>query len=389
MRPQIWFSLGFVALTAACATASRTDPTIVGPNGETTTEDGTTIPGGGEGDDSTPHAIGTITLGETRASGTGDSNPVISATFLPDAKLKKECTKKVGACEVTQVPKCTTGTTATGCATGETCTFDDTCTAKCVKACTKACGAGEECTFSSTAAPQDQGMACRKRDRFDAGAIAFAGTTQAITLFPPYAITPEGNGAPFLARSEIRVQASGASSAGFEKFDETFMSTTFLETEPPLRDISKATVFGSGAVPVSWVPGEDQVFVSVSGGLGTAKCAADDKKGSYEIDRKVIQEVLGTAGSSALTISVTRERRETKKDKKTLGSLGGGQKVQPVGWIDLVTTSSESFSYASCGTGYSMCGDQCVVLTSDAKNCGTCGNACPTGYYCSASVCRP
>src|SRR5688572_1015907 len=221
MRPT-WLCLGFLALTAACATSVRTDPSAPGggPNGENGNgEEGTTIPGASDGDD-TPHAVGTITLGEGRSSGTGDSNPVISATFLPDAKLKKLCTKKVGACEMTQIPKCTTGATTTGCATGETCTFDDNCTAKCVKACTKVCGAGEECTFSSSAAPADQGMACRKRDRFDAGAIAFAGTTQAITLFPPYAVTPEGNGAPFLARSEIRVQAAGAAAAGFEKFDE-------------------------------------------------------------------------------------------------------------------------------------------------------------------------
>jgi hypothetical protein len=392
MRSATWLSLGFLVFTAACATSVRTDPTAAGggpggenggPNGE-----GTTIPGS-ESDDSTPHAVGTITLGESRASGTGDSNPVISATFLPDAKLKKQCTKKVGACEMTQIPKCTTGTTATGCASGETCTFDDNCAAKCVKACTKVCGAGEECTFSSTAPPADQGMACRKRDRFDAGAIAFAGTTQAITLFPPYAVTPDGNGAPFLAKSEIRVQAAGAASAGFEKFDEKFTSTTFLETEPPLRDISKATVFGSGPIPISWVPGEDAVYVSVTGPLGTAKCGADDKKGAFDLPRNVVQEVMGSTGtSSSLTLAVTRERRETRKDKKTIGTLGGGQKVQPVGWIELVTTSGESFSYAACGTGQTMCGELCTNTTSDIKNCGSCGNVCPTSYYCSAGLCR-
>ena len=75
--------------------------------------------------------------------------------------------------------------------------------------------------------------------------------------------------------------SSGASSAGFEKFDEKFTSTSFLETEPPLSDLPRATVFGSGAIPITWVPGEDQVYVSESGSLGTAKCAADDKKGSY------------------------------------------------------------------------------------------------------------
>ncbi|MBX3207712.1 MAG: hypothetical protein KF764_21865 [Labilithrix sp.] len=279
-----------------------------------------------------------------------------------------------------------------GCGAGEVCTFDDECTAKCVQTCTKACGAGEACFFSKkvVGTPTDDDMACKKRDRFDAGAIAFDGTTQAITLFPPYSITPSGNGAPFMARSEIRVQATGGASAGFEKFDDKFTTTTFLETNPPLRDISRSTVFGSGAVTIEWMPGEDSVYVSASGPGGSAKCPADDKSGSFDLPRAVIREVTDTEGSTSgsLSIAVTRERREVKKGKKTFGELSGGQVVQPEGWVELITRSTESHSYASCGTGAALCNEQCVNLQSDARNCGSCGNVCPSGYYCSAGSCR-
>jgi hypothetical protein len=392
MRPVRLLGLGFLALSAACAASGRTQPIDSAPPGETPAAGGeqTTIP-----DDpatAPPHALGTIVLGESRTSETGDSNPLISASFVPDAKLAKSCTKKVGICEVTEVPKCMTGS-AQGCGAGELCTFDDECTAKCVKSCTKVCGAGEACYFTSTAATNvgEEGMSCKKKDRFDAGAIAFAGTTQSITLFPPYAVTPNGNGAPFLARTEIRVQAAGGAAAGFEKFDEKFLSTTFLETDPPLRELPRAEVFGSGAVSIGWVAGEDLVYITATGVAGSAKCVADDKKGTFDLPRAVINEVISdssTSGSESLSISVTRERREVKKDKKAFGELSGGQVVQPEGWVELITRSTESHAFASCGTGAQLCNDVCTNTQSDTKNCGTCGKVCTSGYYCSLGTCK-
>ncbi len=387
-----FFGLGSIlvsALIAACASAQTLPDGLpadadAGTTGNTIPEDPANEP---------PHALGTIVLGESRTAATGDSNPLISASFVPDAKLTKSCTRKVGACEILEVPKCKTGTME-GCGTGEACTFDDDCKAKCVAACTKSCGAGEVCAFKGSApsgdTPTDDDMLCRKRDRFDAGALAFAGTTQAITLFPPYGVTPDGNGAPFLARTEIRVQASGAAAAGFEKFDEKFLSTTFLETNPPLAEIPRSEVFGSGALTIGWVKGEDTVYVTVSGAAGSAKCPADDKAGTFELPREVIREVTeeesgGTTGG--LSIAVTRERRELRKDKKTFGELAGGQTVQPQGWIELITRSSEAHSFQSCSTGTSACGETCVNLQSDTKNCGSCGKACATGQYCSAGLC--
>ena len=391
MRSARLLGLGFLVFSAACAASGRTEglgPATAGAG--TGTEETNTLPEDPE--TAPPHALGTIVLGESRSSATGDSNPLISASFVPDAKLTKSCTKKVGACELTETPKCMTGSMQ-GCGAGEVCTFDDECTAKCVQSCTKACGAGEACYFTSkssgTATEQD--MACKKKDRFDAGAIAFDGTTQAITLFPPYAVTPNGNGAPFMARSEIRVQASGGSAAGFEEFDEKFTSTTFLETDPPLRELPRSEIFGSGAVGISWIPGEDTIYVSASGPGGVAKCQADDSSGEFELPRAVIREVLSAGeGSSSTTvsISVTRERREVRKGKKTFGELSGGQVVQPEGWVELITRSTESHSFASCSTGQALCDDQCVNIQSDPQNCGGCGKVCPSSYYCSAGSCQ-
>ncbi|MDF2692115.1 MAG: Tryptophan synthase alpha chain [Labilithrix sp.] len=390
MRPSRLLGLGFLMFSAACAASGRTqavDPPpgqAPGENESAAEEDPATAP---------PHALGTIVLGETRTSSTGDSNPLISAAFVPDSKMAKSCSKKVGSCELTEIPKCTTGTMP-GCGAGEVCTFDDDCEAKCVQTCTKSCAAGEACYFTSkvtsgTATEED--MACKKKDRFDAGAIAFAGTTQSITLFPPYSITPNGNGAPFMARSEIRVQATGGAAAGFEKFDEKFTSTTFLETNPPLRELSRSTVFGSGAVTIGWLPGEDTVYVIASGAGGSAKCAADDASGTFDLPRSIIREVTSGADgetSGALSIAVTRERREVRKDKKAFGELSGGQVVQPDGWVELITSSTETHSFTSCGVGADICGEQCVNLQSDTQNCGECGNACPASYYCSAGTCR-
>jgi hypothetical protein len=379
MRFHNLLSLGLITFSVACAANGQsTGDTGTGKKAPAPDES-STVP---SEEDNLPHALGTITLGESRSSATGDSSPVISATFLPDSAAKTACTRKVGACEMAEIPQCRTGT-AEGCRSGEVCAFDDDCNATCIKACTKACGAGETCAFVSTASSEDgDGMTCKKRDRFDAGAIAFNGTTQAITLFPPYAITPEGNGAPFMARSEIHVQASGASAAGFEKFDEKFTTTTFLETNPPLRELDKADVFGSGDLRIGWVPGEDHVIVTATGPFGAAKCEAKDADGEYMLGREVIDEVLGSSsGSSNFSITVTRERREVRRDKKAIGA------PHEKGHLELITTSSETHSYQACTTGQSMCGSECVSLQTDRYNCGACGKVCPSTQYCSSGYC--
>jgi hypothetical protein len=381
MRFHSLLSLGLITFAVACAAkgTSTGDPNA-GTKTPPKDEGSSSVP---SEDDNVPHALGTITLGESRSSATGDSSPVITASFLPDSSLKQSCTRKIGACEMAETPQCRTGTTE-GCRSGEVCAFDNDCQATCIKACTKACGAGETCAFVSASASEDgDGMTCKKKDRFDAGAIAFSGTTTAITLFPPYAITPEGNGAPFMARSEVHVQASGAAASGFEKFDEKFTTTTFLETNPPLRDLDKATVFGRDDLVIGWVAGEDHVLITATGPFGSAKCEANDADGEYALSREVINEVMGSsAGSSGnFSLTVTRERREVRRDKKAIGA------PHEKGFLELVTTSSETHSFQACSTGYAMCGAQCVNLQSDRYNCGTCGKVCPSTQYCSSGYC--
>lgn len=390
MRPASWLWLGCFVFSAACATSVKNGDGTNGGGGDNGGGDGsspgapavetTTIPGGDDGS-APPHALGSIVLGETRAAETGNSTPVISAMFVPDAKKTKACTKPLGSCEITATPKCMTGT-AQGCPSGELCTFDDACQAKCVKACTKTCGASEECFFSPTAPAEDQGMACRKRDHFDAGAIAFDGTTTALTLFPPYSVKPDGNGAPFMAKSQIHVQASGAAESGFASFDEKFTTTTFLETDPPLAELDKSKVFGTGPLSIGWVPGQDHIVITLTGTMGSARCVADDAAGKYDVGRDVVNAVMGssTTSTGSLSVAVSRERRELKKDKKVNGEID-------TGWLEFVTSSTESQSFAACSAGYTMCGETCTNLMTDTRNCGTCGRLCPASYYCSSGTC--
>lgn len=386
MRSARRYALGLMATCAACAASGRPDGDGFAAHGD----DAGLGANGSEGVSDGPHALGTIVLGETRVSSTGNSVPVISAAFVPDAKLSKSCTKTVDACELTQTPTCTTGTVQ-GCASDEVCAFDDSCVAKCIKACTKTCGAGEACAFTSDTASSPEGMTCTKKVRFDAGALAFDGTTQAITLFPPYVVTPTGNGAPFLAQTSIRVQATGGVSAGFEKFDDTFTTTTFLETDPPLREILPSDVLGGGSIPIGWVPGTDSILIDVTGLGGTIECKGDDKKGTFELPRKIIEAVRtassSSSASSSLSISVTRERREVRKEKKTFGELSGGQKIQPTGWVELVTRSTESQSFAGCGSTMTFCAGACVDTRTDPRNCGGCGRNCSASAVCSSGVC--
>jgi hypothetical protein len=42
---------------------------------------------------------------------------------------------------------------------------------------------------------------------------------------------------------------------------------------------------------------------------------------------------------------------------------------------------------SSCGAGFSTCGNSCVDESTDAKNCGACGNACPNGQICVSKNC--
>lgn len=365
-------------LLAACGTSS---PEIVDPSGQ---GDDAAASGGHDQDageagaeDNTPHALGTIVLGEVHAAGQSESQPLVSVSFVPDAAKIVKCSETVGGCEVLALPKCSKTKSSTGCASDEMCTWSDGCQATCkpIPYCETACEDDDVCVVDP-ASSAHKGI-CQKQPGFDAGPIAFSGTTSSLTLFPPYAYRADASGAPFLGGSEIHVQAQGAAEAGFEGFDESFTATTFIQTKPSISKLRREEVFGTGPVKLGWVPGKDAVVVTASGPAGTARCKANDASGAFDVPRAVVERVLGTEPgfTPVLSLSVARERRETKKGHKTKGTLPN-VKVEPVGWLDLVTSSSESTSLQGCSGDTLACGDSCVDVKTDPDNCGACGVTC-------------
>jgi hypothetical protein len=53
----------------------------------------------------------------------------------------------------------------------------------------------------------------------------------------------------------------------------------------------------------------------------------------------------------------------------------------------MVLGACSSLVGATCADGYTRCGRMCVDVSSDAFNCGTCGNQCGLGIVCVASSC--
>lgn len=373
------FALLAIATASACATSPSAVVLDAPPPGDTNTPPGDTPPPAEDEDDVTkqpPHALGAIVLGETHASvsgGSPKSTPIVSASFYPDAMATKSCRKLLeGSCYITAIPKCDkVTTTTTGCNSGEYCKYDDACKPTCTTqpVCPTACKEDEVCEPSLGTAG-----VCTKKPVFDAGPLAFAGTTTPITMYPPYSFESDGQGAPFLAGVEITVQGAGAAEAGFEKFDEKFKATTFLQMNPQLSKIGRDKIFGTAALPVVWTPGADAVVINISGLGGTVSCKVDDKLGKFDVPRTVVKAALGTpapgteTAAQSLSLSVARLRKEVKKGKKTKASAAVS-KVQPDGWLELTTMSTETGSFTGCASTQTVCGETC----------------CSTGYTCSAT----
>ena len=394
----------------ACATSEKTsiaDPTAPG----SMPGDTTTTPPADETDDPAlqpPHSLGTIILGESHGSGgtsgSTKSTPIVSASFVPDALVTKKCTETLtNGCEIQKVAKCTkVKTSTTGCNSNEACTFDTSCSPVCkaFAVCDTTCNADEVCQPKAGSTTGTSGGTtttvgeCVKTATFDAGPLAFSGTTTSITMFPPYQFESTGQGAPFLGGAQLTVQASGATGAGFDKFDETFTATTFLQTTPSLSKIAKSDIFGSGSLPIGWAPANDTILISITGAGGTATCKVQDSLGKFDVPRSVVQAAQGDTstttgtGSTSLSISVARQKRDIKKDKHAKGSLDLVS-VKPDGWLELITLSTESASFQGCGTGQDFCGsaDTCTDLSYDRLNCGSCGNICPGTQSCYSGTC--
>ena len=336
-------------------------------------------PGGGNGSAIPPHAVGVILLGESHASGSLISTPVVSAGFAPDSTaIPAVCTTQVAGCTVSAAPHCGT----MGCGPGATCGWDTSCQPTCQLACTLSCGTGQECYF-----PSPGQTACRTKESFDAGALVFVGTATPITLFPPYAYQGSIGGAPFMAGAEIQVQASGASGAGFDKFSGSTSATARVTTNPPLSQIAKSTVFGLGALPIGWIPGSDTVTVMVAGAGAIVTCPADDTSGQFEVPRAAIAAAQGVTGGSTLSLAVTREHDSWNKSASTHGTLTTAT-VQPVGWVELSTLSTETATVQGCvDAGQTLCPDGCFDTSSDPLHCGSCTVVCGSGEACFSGQC--
>ena len=49
--------------------------------------------------------------------------------------------------------------------------------------------------------------------------------------------------------------------------------------------------------------------------------------------------------------------------------------------------STTSLCQGKCSSGQTCCGDLCADISSDVKNCGSCGNACASGKVCQSGKC--
>lgn len=339
--------------------------------------------GGGAADGGTPadepHAHATITLGEVHAAGgLGQSTPIVAASFVPDAAARADaCALEVDGCEVLTVPDC-----AGTCLAGELCQLGPSCAPTCVATCDLACGEGEECYFPVPGSP-----ACKKIETFDAGALSFSGTTVPITLFPPYEFVGDVTGALALPGQEVTVYASGATGAGFAAFKHTVVATELLVTS--IDQITMEQAYGPGALPVRWQPGTHEVRVSltvagVGGGYGVVTCDAPDS-GSFDVPRAAIEAAVGADEPSSIHLDVARRAVALYTDAMTTGALLEAT-VQPQGWVELVSSSSESITIAGCG-GLAFCGGACVDTQSDEVHCGACNVPCAATQTCSLGAC--
>ncbi len=330
-----------------------------------------------------PHALGTIFLGESHPAAGGATAPAVFASFIPDAATGagKACTEMVAGCELAVVPDCGQ------CDADQYCGFDASCKATCQAICDASCGPDEVCYFPS---PGTSG--CKKLESFDAGALTFLGTPIAITLFPPYSFMSDDNASPFAPGGKATVQASGASNAGFEKFDREFTGSDFVQTNPKLDKLGFAEVFGTGDLPIQWVPGTGEITItatvtSTDFTSGTVTCKADDASGSFDLPRAALKAAIEDGDVSALSISVQRQRTDTFKDLTTKGQLTGVT-VQPVGYLQIITSSTEYHAFQGCNPGEAVCNEACVDVESDAENCGACDKTCEADDICNSGTCN-
>lgn len=396
-------TIAFVVASAAlaCANAANSNPGGFVP----AVDGGEAGPASSvESPDDPPHALGTIQLGTMHVAAATSSTPFVGAAFVPDANkaLAQKCGKDVDGCRVLAKPDCggaDGGFSNTGCASNEVCKLDENCDSVCeqIPSCATPCTEDQVCTLVGIKSK------CIAKVEFNAGTITLSGDgmSKTVILRPPYtsksSITDDS---PFVPGEKIAISATGAGEVGFEKFTDSFTATAFIEPKPALnKQLDQDIVFEStDVIPIAWKAGQEEVEITVTGNKGTAMCKADDASGTFDLTRKVFRQVYGsdglTAASPTATFSITRTRTELKKDKKTVGAIKG-EELPSVGFLRLVTSSTESYTAKGCRTGEKLCPatvsggtPSCLSVMSDRYNCGACGKVCPSNlYYCINGVC--
>ncbi len=283
------------------------------------------------------HALARITIGETHPSGQAAATAVVSAAFFPDAAtLVEGCSMDVAGCTVTTPPAC-----AVTCPAPQTCVYDEACTAVCQQPCDLACPAGQECYYPIVGA-----TACKPIETFDGGRLDFFGTTEPVSLFPPY-VFPAVSGTITQPNAELSVTGSGSVGPGFAMFEGSVTAADSLITN--LSMIPGATAFGVGDVDVTWAPGEDEVSATAVvagtlGGTGSVTCSGDDTAGTLSIPRAALDAALPIDDTPAsMAVTVQRVRTEVTPGAMTQGALLE-ETVQPEGWVEFSFISAETFT---------------------------------------------
>ncbi len=65
-----------------------------------------------------------------------------------------------------------------------------------------------------------------------------------------------------------------------------------------------------------------------------------------------------------------------------------GLAIAILGFAVLAAVCSDEASDLVCPAGQMACGQQCIPVTADAKNCGGCGIPCSAGQICQAGACQ-
>ena len=117
--------------------------------------------------------------------------------------------------------------------------------------------------------------------------------------------------------------------------------------------------------------------------------AGDDSSGGSTGDSTGDDAADGVAGDAAGTGSPADAASDgscgdVSSDKKNCGTCGHVCTTSVTHGTAACVNSACTFT---CTSGYSNCGDACVNQQSDEGNCGGCGYVCATGTTCSAGQC--